>query len=256
MSWLAHGREALDVLHLPRDHSTRERDVAVERFLFALQPIPAPLYVTTAHAEATPAVRAALGNCGGVYSGLNDVTARTELGGRWRGRGRCLIVQDFEAAFLFKREWLDAPAFSNAVALATIGMALHEFAHCLDFDGATLPDEPPDVERHVAAWSTLADADPPRVYEPPAVPWHRHGLRFHRALLHLLARLQEQHGDFRWLAQEHVGAGDVYALPPLQEMREALGDEPQRAMEVAIWKTLNEPAPAAFEGLFPQGAEN
>jgi hypothetical protein len=157
----------------------------------------------------------------------------------WRSRGPCMVINDVALAEDFAAEDLDY------VIAKTV---LHELAHILDRPVvfAERKSAPPAKIQFEAMVVADASARPPRE-DLPRYFGHESG--FIRVALHLSHRAQ-RHGEP--IKPAALCAGYRYGLSHASEYAEALGDEPERCVDMPFREIAATSPPPAFSQLWMQ----
>jgi hypothetical protein len=125
--------------------------------------------------------------------------------------------------------------------LSVCGVAVHEVAHAIE-RGWTYPDGEPIDPRPPEQFIAWTDKQRAEVTGDPSRTCH--GLAWHRALAHIVARVK-----WGWDMAEingWIGAGSNYGFAEWLLIRRALGEE--------LWDRRNEPIRAILESPPPDGA--
>lgn len=177
--------------------------------------------------------------CQGYTTPRLDLHLREYIPG-YQGRGPCMVVNDREI-----REGRSDPDFEYYF-LAT---AIHELAHILI--APRLYDEPAKetpktIRREARKTAQYLTEEMPEGGPPP---FPDHGSIFIRAALHLCHRA-ERNGVC--IEANEVCAGYRYGLSHARRYQQALGDEPERMLDVPIARVVETTRPEAFDQLWKE----
>ncbi len=214
MDWQAVAREAEALLPLIAPHDVRWPVYVV---LFSELPL----------SDATA--------CGGWTSPTLDLQQRAVIGDRWRGRGfACCVDERMENV----HPNLRVGAFFDCV--------LHEAAHAIA-EGWHYTDEVRPEIIYQLARLAAEDVISGKIVETPATqPYRHHELPFIRTALHLAYRAE--------LVGIQCGMFVVdfahYGLSHAWRYWAAIGDEPERSVDLPLKETLRRPPPVALAELW------
>lgn len=165
----------------------------------------------------------------GLYSRRLDLLSQPalEAAGRWVGRRAATYVDDSRSDF------------------ETLATFIHELAHSVDLGFSDTP-----VEEISVAGMTFCRTVLETQRSHPVMPVafdEQHSSRFVRACIHLWRRLQQ---NGLWTPPDWLWDGSLYGAPDPITVIRALGDEPDRLLQLPVSLIITLPAPPAFDALF------
>jgi len=183
-------------------------------------------------------------SCGGFTWSLLDLQLRSALRARglWRGRGFATLIDASGIEQRFAESRLPATDARRKI----LGIALHEFAHCVESRPPLAEQRADEILAKSAAarewlaeplWKGLDRVDPS--------PWHQHDFRYGRAAIHCWYRASRLAPQWDFLPGE-VWLTTNYWLAPPSDYVDALGDEPERRAGEPLRSILTSPIPDAF----------
>lgn len=210
-----------------------------------------PLYVVTRHDLQRAGLNFPAREVMGITGPCMDQIVLPAIGDRWHGRGLGVVLDERE--LLGDTRWNDGFGqtrrhWIESFAARVLDITLHELAHGLADGYRGLLERSTISEADAAGERSRLLGEPASIGRPP---WHLHGPRFIRALIHLEHRAKR--------AGHRVGLYTMarfstYALSPAWMYREALGDEPRRMVDRSFVEINAEAMPASFVRLFNSDA--
>ena len=179
-----------------------------------------------------------------------DLVLRASIGGRWRCRGAVILLNDIEIRG-YSREIHRAGPMRIHARRETWKVVAHEIAHL-----ALREILPSELDENPNPILTSAFADnltefcttTPLAVEQP-VPWIGHDGVFIRTLFHVAHRVRELAGE--WLPCNTWFSPFRYGLYGAEyKYASALGDEPERLVDVPLTEIANIPPPKKFTELW------
>ena len=176
-----------------------------------------------------------LQHCGAMTSKWLTKELQPFIGGRWRGWGPSMIVNEQEIA-RYARELARGQPWRSArkmVIQEFVDACAHEAAHLLQFGWHREPDPgkmPAWIERQSRETVAILRAIPSVPLQELRVPWRHHDAKFLRHYCHVSDRLQKTLSIRSGLTFDT----SVTGISPRWKYEVAIGDELQRLAHVPL----------------------